>query len=378
MNKLVQMFRKRSGLLIIIFAALIVELLSAAQYYYTHRLMEEELEKRAEAELTMKAILIKSTLNQTEDVLKYHLWDLRENLYHPDSVAKAIGRMIMRSRYLQGGAMGFVPNYYPSKGRLYEPYALKRDGKVETFQAGGPENDYTKGHTYGKGIATDGAVWIEPYEDKVGAQTKVITYAMPVYDKVNKLAGIAGIDISLEWLRDTIDRRHIYPSSFILLLTEGGKPIIQPNEERISRETTEYIISLINDSTVAREKSSSGRSTAIYFDTDDREGTIFYANMKGQPHWVIAVVCYDDEVYASLLYLRYRLLFLMLLAFGILLFLITSFMRKEEKLRKQTQEQEYINKELQIACDIQQALLPKDKEELNIDDVAVEGRLIPA
>jgi sigma-B regulation protein RsbU (phosphoserine phosphatase) len=58
--------------------------------------------------------------------------------------------------------------------------------------------------------------------------------------------------------------------------------------------------------------------------------------------------------------------------------MITSFLRKDEKLKKQTQEQEYINKELQIACNIQQALLPKDEDELGSDDVKVEGQLIPA
>ena len=378
LGKIKVLFRKRRGVLIIITAALLLELMSGAQYYFTHQLLEDQLEKHAETELTLKAILIKSTLNSAEDVLKNHLWDIRENLYHPDSVTEAIGRMIVLSRCLQGGAVGFVPNYYPSKGRLYEPYALKRDGRVEKFQAAGPENDYTKGHTYGQGLAANDAVWIDPYEDKAGAQTRVITYAIPVYDKANVLAGVAGIDVSLEWLRDTIDKRHIYPSSFILLLTEDGKPIIQPNENRISRDVTESIIAMVNDSTMAREKSSSGICTMIFFDTDERDGTVFCANMKGQPHWQIAVVCYDDEVYGPLMYLRIRLLLLMLIAFGILIYMITSFLRKDEKLKKRTQEQEYINKELQIACNIQQALLPKDEDELGSDDVKVEGQLIPA
>ena len=72
--------RKRRGLLIIILAAGLLELLSAAQYYSTHFLMEEQLEKRAESELTLKAILIKSRLNSAEDDLQNHIWDIRENL----------------------------------------------------------------------------------------------------------------------------------------------------------------------------------------------------------------------------------------------------------------------------------------------------------
>ena len=378
-ERIKKLFGMSRGLLIVILAALLLELLSGAQYYFTHDLLEDQLEKRAEAELTLKAILIKSSLNGAEDVLKHHLWDIRKSLYHPDSVAETVYRMMMVSHRLRGGGVCFVPDYYPSKGRLYEPYARNEGDTVVLCQLAGPEHDYTLSSFYRQTISLDQGAWVEPYVDKDGAQDRIITYGKPVRDKVDDLAGVAIIDVSLEWLRDTIDRRHIYPSSFMILLTEDGKPIIQPNEERISREVTERIITMINDSTVAREKSSSGRSTVIYFDSGERDGTIFYANMKGKPHWQLAVVCYDDEVYAPLMYLRYRLLLLMLVAFGILLFMIYIFSRIEEKLKKKSMEQERIDGELRIANDIQQALLPSDEDKLTgVGDVIVEGRLIPA
>ena len=101
--------------------------------------------------------------------------------------------------------------------------------------------------------------------------------------------------------------------------------------------------------------------------------------MRGIPHWQIAVVCYDDEVYGSLQELRYRLLLLSLLAFGILLYLVHRFAKDEEKLRSQALEQERMAGELHIANNIQQALLPEEEASMkDIDEVQVEGRLIPA
>ena len=101
--------------------------------------------------------------------------------------------------------------------------------------------------------------------------------------------------------------------------------------------------------------------------------------MKGKPHWQIAVVCYDDEVYSSLLRLRYRLLLLSLLAFGILLYVIWRFAEGEKELRQKTLEQERLAGELRIASNIQQTLLPEEDVLLKgISDVQVEGRLIPA
>ena len=379
LNKIRQLFVSRSGLLIIISAALLLELLSAAQYYYTRKLMEAELEKRVEGELRLKAVLIKSTLNRSEDLLRDFIWKLQAHLDFPDSARVTVGRMAMLGNHLQGVAISFEPYYYPEKGRWYEPYARRSDdGEVEVTDIGGPEHDYLQADFYQKALVADEGIWIDPYTDNEGAKGRVTSFFMPVRGQGSKVAGVAGVDVSIEWLRDTIDGRHIYHSSFVLLLTEAGRPIIQPEEGRVGKGAVEHVIALINDSTVSRKKSSSGRSDLITFDRDNRKGRVIFANMKGKPHWQLAIVCYDDEVFAPLNQLRLKMLLFMLLAFGILLGVISIFRRKDEKLRKKEQEQEYLNKELQIASDVQQALLPQDKEELKSDSVKVEGRLIPA
>ena len=371
--------RKRKGLIIIIVAALFLELLSFVQYHYTHDMMEDNLEKHAEMELTLKAILVKSTLRSAEDVLKNHIWDIRENLSEPDSIHSAVVRMISLGRNLRGGSVAFVPNYYPSKGRLFEPYVQKTGDSIIAMQIAGENHDYTERDFYKEAIALDDAVWVDPYIDNEGAQEVVTSYAMPIRDESGDLAGVAGIDMSLEWLSDTLNSRHIYPSSFLLLLTEAGDPIIRPSEKYVRKEIPNEIIRLINDSTVARQASGSGRSKVIDFDIKGRDGSIFYANMRGEPHWQIAVVCYDDEVYAPLLWLRLRLLLLSLLAIGILLFMIRLFAQGEKELKRKTMEQERTNGELRIANNIQQALLPTTEESQAItEDVCVEGRLIPA
>ena len=80
MNKLrdsLLSLRKRKGLLIVIVAVLLLELLSAVQYYYTHNLLEDELEKYAEMELTTKAIITKRIVEDSERTLKSH-----ERLWH--------------------------------------------------------------------------------------------------------------------------------------------------------------------------------------------------------------------------------------------------------------------------------------------------------
>ena len=114
----IKSLKKRQGLLIVIIAALTLEVLSGVQYYYTHRLMEQELEKRAELDLTMKALLIKSNLNDAEDILNNHMWRIQDNLDKPDSVYTTMKRMVKLGVHLLGGGVGFEPYYYPEKGQF--------------------------------------------------------------------------------------------------------------------------------------------------------------------------------------------------------------------------------------------------------------------
>ena len=369
--------KNRRGLLIVILAALLLELLSAVQYYYTHRLMEQELEKHAEMELTTKAIIMKRIIEDTEHNLKSHIMEVKHNLAYPDSLPGIVMQIAKYSPYLQGCGIAFTPGYYKEKGELYEPYALRTDSNIVCLQVANEKFDYTKDGFYRDIQEKKNNSWVGPYDD-IYLEQRLISYAVPIYEFTGDTVAVLGVDINTHSLGDTLNYRHIYPSSFDILLTEEGELIAGPTDASIQKNV-ENVIRLINDSTVARQKSSSQRSKVIEFDTKKRDGAVFYANMKGIPHWQIAVVCYDDEVYGPLLQLRLRLLLLSLLAFGILLYLIHSFAKSDMELKRKTLEQERTNGELRIANSIQQALLPTNEESQTItEDVCVEGRLIPA
>lgn len=378
---------KWRGLFVVILAALLIEGISGVQYLLTRRYMEGQLEKRAESELTLKAILIKSNLNDAQNLLHNCMWKVEAHLDQPDSAYTTMDRFVRLNPKMMGAGVCFIPYYYPQKGRLFEVYARRTpSGEVETKQIGSSAHDYTQYDLYEQALNTKNGVWSEPYYDKEGARARVMSFFQSIHDRQGQSVGFAGIDVNLIWLSDTIDKRHIYPSSFILVLSEAEKIIIHPDTARVKEYTQQFVYHLINDSTVARHNSHSGLSTVIHFDNDGREGTIFYANMRGKPHWLMAVVCYDDEVYAALSSLRLWLLGLMLAAFTILLYVVWRFASGEKtieitsrRLEEKTQEQERMNAELRIANEIQQALLPMEEPSLQgVNEVEVEGRLLPA
>ena len=76
LKKILKSPKNRNRLGVIIIAAVLLELISAVQYFYSHRVVERELEHRAETELTLKAIIIKGMLNKTEQLVYDYSWDM--------------------------------------------------------------------------------------------------------------------------------------------------------------------------------------------------------------------------------------------------------------------------------------------------------------
>ena len=384
LNSVLKSPKLRSGLAFIITAAVLLEIIATGQYLYTHSVLEKELEHRAETELTLKAIIIKGTLNKTRQMLRDYSWNIIDAIGDPDSVASELSLLVKNNPEVLSTGMAFVPNYYPSKGYWYEPFSKLEDGKLTCRQLGSASHDYTQMEFYNLAVKMGEPCWTDPYVDIASfnqEDTLITTHSMPIYDPSGKMAGVFAIDLSLDWLSDTLNARHAYPSSFDLLLTEGGKLVCKPRASHVNATDVELVHQLINDSTVARRKSHSGRSTIVDFRSvhDGEKGYIFYANMRGKPHWQLAAVCYEKEAYGSLKRLRNLLMLSMLVAMGLLGLIILRFARSERRLRAAAVEQERIGGELRIARELQMSMLPvKYPAFPERTDIDVHGLLMPA
>ncbi len=376
-------------IVIMIAAAVLLEAIAAIQYHYFHDEMENELEEKAEAELTMKAIVTKNILSNMEKTLVGHIWDLKRELNHPDSMFN-ISRWIVKSNpAVLGCGIAFRPNYYPEKGRLFEPYAHRIDGKIIMRQLGDSTHDYTKEGSYpialrtlhveGSRIGVTRGRWLEPYLDRITMQN-TLTYALPIWDNDSCFVGVFGLDASLRLLGDTLNHRHIYPSSYDLLLSEKGALLAGPEVTNMNRKKIANIVRVINDSTLAKTKTRRGRSTVVKFkDPDGREGIVFYASFPGGSRWQVAVVCYDDEVFSELSKIRTKTKLFSILGLILLGFILYLAMRNIIRLQKASIEQEHINSELHIANAIQQEMLPTNgSDNINRNDLDIVCSLVPA
>ena len=315
----------------------------------------------------------------SERTLQGHLWDMKYDLATPDSMFSIASWMLKTNPQLTGCGIAFKPGYYPDRGELFEPYAIRQGDSIIVKQVAGPEHDYRTSGFYPEGVKKKKPCWVDPYIDDI-TKLRTLSFALPVWDYDHNFVAVFGLDVSLDWLGDTLNVRHIYPSSYDLLLSSDGVLLAGPAAEMVSEKKVRDIVALINDSTVAREKSQSGRSTVVDFvDEDGRAGMVFYSTFRGEPHWQMAVVCYDDEVYGPLYAMRRMVIIASifgLLLLGLILFLVMRYFRRLEQANLR---QENISNELRIARNIQMEMLPPmETAYADRDDVQLYSSLVPA
>ncbi len=374
-----KIFKKSRGLTLILLAALLLEVISGIQYYYTHCMLAEELEKRAELELTTKVILTKSNLNLAVNSVNGHLWDVMRNIHQPDSMLDVAECVLRSHKNLLGCGIAFEPNFYPMKGRLYEPYAYWHDGDVVKAQIAGAHHDYTQNASYQKAVHTREWLWTEPYYYEE-AKTSMITYVQPLKDANDSIMAVFMLDLSTDWLGDTLNYRQLYPSSYTLLLSEQGKLIAGPRTTEKNEEDIRRIIAVVNDDDTGKLLCSKENTRTYSFQSSNGdEAFVFTAKFKTDPRWQMVVVCYEDEVFGPLREVRVNILLMMLVGFAIMGFIVYRFFMKERDLNRTLLKQTRIDSELRIARDIQLKMLPMTYPPFpNRSDLDIYGSLVPA
>ena len=205
---------RTSQVAILITAAVLMLLISGIQQNYARKQIRNNLERHAELELIIKAIDIRNSVEDVSLALRNRSWEFEKFLPYPDSLFAVTRRIVEQNPNFAGCCIAMVPNYYPEKGRLFEPYTLRRGEVIETIQLASEEHDYSKNRNFRLAAENDSSFWSEPYLYEEDLNQTLITYSFPIYDAYGDMAAIVGVDLSTEWIGDLLNARHMFPSSY--------------------------------------------------------------------------------------------------------------------------------------------------------------------
>ena len=375
-----QFFRERRGsrLVLILLAALLLEVIAIVQYYYTRNMLNREEERITRVELSMMTEVIRHTLEEAETTMRENVWSVQQSLADPDSLFGAAVRLIEDSPLVNGSSIAVIPDYYPQKGRLFEPYAHKEGGKIVVEQIAGPDHDYTEGADFSRALREGADFWGEPYEYGEDPVLKLSTYTYPIHDHSGRLAAFCGLDIDLTWLSDTLNAHPYHPSSYFFLLSQSGKLVAGPREGQVSPESLEYVTELVTNPKAPREVRGHNRISFIEFRDPVSRARAYldYMPLSRDPGWIVAHVSYRKEVLAPVGRMMWRILLMARAGLIFVIFIIDRFARAGKRLWEADVREARIGSELRIAGRIQEEMVPKSI--LEREDLIALGYLAPA
>jgi len=355
--------RTQSSLAIIITAAVLVEITSGIQYYFAKEGIRQEVEHRAESELRAKSLEIRNVMNVVEVAVENMAWAVEQRLAQPDSMWAVTQKLLADNEYIVGSAVAFEPYYYPRKGRQFSPYSYKHDSTVTSIQLGTDTYDYHTMEWYTAPMASGRGHWSEPYFDEGGGEMMMSTYSLPIRNSAGQIVAIFTADVSLEWLSEVVNARHIYPSSYNLLLSRSGQIIVCPEDSLVMNTDIDQATAGIADTTadyINRQMKAGNSGQATVTDEKGETNYVFYGPVDDVTGWSMAVVCADKEIYKGLRGTRLSVFILMLVGMCLLGFIIWRTARGARRLQEINAQKASLERDLQVASGIQMDMLPKE------------------
>ena len=359
------MVRENIPLTLIIVAALLLELTSAVMYYSAQRIIHRTVEKLIDREMNALFLCIRNKLARVEVTMDNMAWVVADGLDEPEWMFSITKELVEHNPSILGSTVSFVPNYYPQKGRWFEPYAVRRpDGTIETMQLGSADHDYTQMAFFTDPIAKNGGSWCEPYYDADGAKNTVTTYGVPVHNNKGEIVAVVDADIALDWLEEVMEEGKLYKKTQRYIVTGKGNLLGGQDDELF-----QMALPVLN-------ADSDKVGYEVVEDQHGQEHHLFFHPVGGNTDWILICILNDEEVFSKLQRVRANLLLLVFSGLVLIGFIVWRTSRNIKRLRKVNAEKERIGGELRVASEIQQSMLPHSHTQH--DDVEIFGSLVPA
>ena len=322
--------------------SVLVFIVAAAGMYVFSKAHYSDIMDKAKGNMAMMMSNVEVSAENIIDEISWHLAT-------PELVSSTLEYELNTNRHITGVGIGFVPDYYPTQGRWFEPYALNGKDGITLRNIGSASHDYFTSEWYSRGLDSAEGVWSNPYLDEDGAGAVLCTFSRVVLKQPEgEVAGVFGADISLEELSERIvsyitnenvsspfvGADDLEPDNLIYCFIIGpdGDYIVHPDKNRILK--TNYYdyapaegadkYSKLGDAMRAGE---AGEKIVVM---DGVKSEVYFAPLL-QSGWSMGIVVPTERLLGPGFAFGTLILFLILLGLLIIFFICQHFIRKTSR-----------------------------------------------
>lgn len=291
---------------IVLFAAAIFVAALAYAFVIARKTVRTEAVRGATRELDNTVLRVNGILEDVELAANNLEWLIYRDLDNPEKMMEYSRNVVLNNSFLNGCSISFEPNYYPSKGRYYSAYSNRKDGVVYTQQEGNDQYQYFYLDWYLLPKLLGQPCWTEPYtdqeeEDITMDSRMTVSYCKPLIGNDGAFVGALTLDVSLEWLSQTISAVKPYPHSYSILLGRGGTFLVHPDQEKLFYQTifTQHLTEEPNAEIWQLGKDMLNWEEGMrVIQLEGKTSFVFFKPMM-TTGWSVAIVCQEEDIFGN-------------------------------------------------------------------------------
>lgn len=312
--------------ILIVTSTIFISMLLAADVA-SHFVVADEATKAAENLRDATIAKIENILQRVEMSVVSSSWLIRENLDDEEYLYHITRKMVEENPDIIGSAIAFDRYYFKDK-LFFSPYSFidAESGQVKSKQLGTSQYDYFYMDWFQIPYLLGEPCWGEPYFDDGGADRLMATYSYPIKDAEGKVFAVITADISLDWISGILSSIKPYPNSNVMLISRNGSFINQSSDSNLRGET---IFSILSDTSIKdrnvlplAEAISHGKTGKIRYIRDGKVSFAVFAPLNNG--WKASISCNYTEVLSRTF--RIHIILVCLVIIGLLILFQSSYL----------------------------------------------------
>lgn len=190
---------------IILILFVIMGILAFLIFVFSASFIHEEECGRYEALRDMEVERVRRVTSDVYVGTANHVLQIEEYLSTPDKLFKEMERIVGSYNRIRSCGLSFVADYYPNKGHLFCPYAVRLpDGSIESRDFAADGRNYLEAKWFKEALEAEKNYWSEPFFEGGDSVTALVSLLFPIRDKSGRTVAVLGADIELDWLHEQL------------------------------------------------------------------------------------------------------------------------------------------------------------------------------
>ena len=217
-------FSLRLSLNIIFIVGLLTIIVLLIVSISSYVIIVKETKRSATAQLQSSIKEIEKDVFETQSIVNNAAWWANANMNNDQALYRITSSIVKTNPNIVGSSIAFREGMHHGD-KWFAPYSYNdsQTGEIHSKQLGNEDYDYFNMQWFSAVIADSMAHWSDPYYDDGGGEVMMVTYSAPIRDTAGNILGVITADLSVQWLQDKMEAIKPFPHSTASLASANQK-----------------------------------------------------------------------------------------------------------------------------------------------------------